>query len=223
MPNWVYNMLVVVKGDPAEVLDAIKGENLVFDFNRLIPMPKEVKESNEVVDHWPASLKWALDHWGVKWNACRPQVCTPEEREKAIGDRDRERERERQRLATGWGLEPCAVDDMLRLNPRIPTRQGVQAQPLVAPEVVREALSRVPTLYFDSPWAPPLEIFEALASRFPKHEIAIWSDENMNHLHAEYVLASGKLLGGRVPCDCFTDFDPDEELALVKQCAAEAI
>jgi hypothetical protein len=37
MANWVDNTLVVTKGDPKVVWDAIKGEETLFDFNRIVP------------------------------------------------------------------------------------------------------------------------------------------------------------------------------------------
>lgn len=40
MSNWIENCLIITKGDPAVVWDAIRGENSPFDFNRLIPMPE---------------------------------------------------------------------------------------------------------------------------------------------------------------------------------------
>jgi len=41
MPNWVYQTLIVFEGNPKEVWDAIRGDESLFDFNRLIPMPSK--------------------------------------------------------------------------------------------------------------------------------------------------------------------------------------
>jgi hypothetical protein len=68
MPNWVRQIMTVVNGDPQEVWDTICGEEKLFDFDKLVPMPKEVKESKEMVGSFPAWFAWAVQHWGTKWN-----------------------------------------------------------------------------------------------------------------------------------------------------------
>src|SRR2546428_4191347 len=42
MPNWVYNTLTVTKGDPREVFEFVHSAESIFDFNKIIPMPREL-------------------------------------------------------------------------------------------------------------------------------------------------------------------------------------
>jgi hypothetical protein len=60
-------------------------------------------------------------------------------------------------------------------------------------------------IWFDTAWAPPVPIFEALANRFPSHEIHIHSDEYQNHFHETFILAGGQLACATDPCDCFDE------------------
>jgi Ferredoxin-like domain in Api92-like protein len=57
---------------------------------------------------------------------------------------------------------------------------------------------------FDMAWDPPVPVFEALAKRFPEHEIVIYSDEYMNHLHVTFTLAEGRLTWTHA-CGCFEE------------------
>jgi Ferredoxin-like domain in Api92-like protein len=73
MPNWVNNTLKVIKGDPKEIFEFVRTEESVFDFNTLVPMPEQIKNSKEEVDMFglkvPAWYAWSCDNWGTKWNA----------------------------------------------------------------------------------------------------------------------------------------------------------
>jgi len=75
MPNWVMN-LVRVNSDTAEELQNFKKqiqspeENKLFDFNKIIPMPKEIAEANDC--SW---YTWAIKNWGTKWNANEVEIA----------------------------------------------------------------------------------------------------------------------------------------------------
>ena len=43
-------------------------------------------------------------------------------------------------------------------------------------------------IWLDTPWDPPVPVLETLAKRFPEHEIVVYSDEDMNHLHVTFTL-----------------------------------
>lgn len=87
MPNWAYSTLDI-HGETSELkkfkefAKSSDGErDSLFDFNKFIPMPKELrtttKGSNHVenqeyirrfgADNW---YDWSCDNWGTKWNAC---------------------------------------------------------------------------------------------------------------------------------------------------------
>ena len=60
-------------------------------------------------------------------------------------------------------------------------------------------------IWFDTAWAPPVPVFEALAKRFPEHEIVVYSHEYMNHLHVTFVLKQGGLTWTEDACRCFEE------------------
>jgi len=81
MPNWCSNR-VEVYGDDEEIKvwkDLVESKESKFDFNKIIPMPKELEDttkgSNHVVseeliekygyDNW---YDWSVNSWGTKWN-----------------------------------------------------------------------------------------------------------------------------------------------------------
>ena len=114
MANYVQNSLRVVGGDPKEVFDAIRGERMIFDFRKLVPVPDEIANSNEEVERHgamvPLSKAWIAENWGTTRNACFAKYS-----------------------------EDNGID-------------------------------------FDTAWNAPEPIFEALAKRFPNHEIVVTSD-----------------------------------------------
>jgi Ferredoxin-like domain in Api92-like protein len=89
MPNWVDSRLHVTKGDPKEILDFIRSEESVVDFNSIVPMPDDVaarasqqEEAAPVLTlgdgttvkaiKYPATWiaeEWNKETWGTKWNA----------------------------------------------------------------------------------------------------------------------------------------------------------
>lgn len=145
MPNWVRNTLKVVKGNAAEIFEAVRTANSLFDFNTLIPMPESIWNSDkEVVTasgfKVPAWYAWSIDNWGTKWNASETSYSTTD------------------------------------------------------PEHV---------IWFDTPWDPPVPVLKALAMRFPAHEVVVYSDEDINHLHVTFTLKEGQLTWTRDACRCF--------------------
>ena len=80
MPNWVHNTLTVTKGDPKTLFEFLRSQESIFDFNKVIPMPARIQNSDEEVE-WegyttPEWYAWACDNWGTKWNACDARYST---------------------------------------------------------------------------------------------------------------------------------------------------
>jgi hypothetical protein len=72
MANYVNNIMKIEKGDPLVVWDAIRSEESLFDFKKLVPMPTEVGEfeSKELEESpFPFWYAWCCKHWGTKKNA----------------------------------------------------------------------------------------------------------------------------------------------------------
>jgi len=73
MANYVCSTLRVVEGDPQQIFDAVRTDQSVIDFQQLVPMPENIKNSKEKVYwhgiemyEWEA---WAAEHWGTTKNA----------------------------------------------------------------------------------------------------------------------------------------------------------
>jgi hypothetical protein len=150
MPNWVDNMLRIIKGDPKEMFEFIRSEESLFDFNNVVPMTPDVcarvsaqedaaaivtftdGTSTKVFPCPPGSLRqdWNRENWGTKWNA----------RDIAYSTKD--------------------------------------------PEHV---------IQFATAWDAPVPVFEALAKRFPAHEILIQSDEENRAFSTTFLLSNGQV------------------------------
>jgi hypothetical protein len=65
-------------------------------------------------------------------------------------------------------------------------------------------------LYFDTAWSPPVPVLEALAKRFPEHEIIVNSVECMNGWHATFTLKNGEVMGTTEDCHCFDEHNTTE-------------
>ena len=73
MPNHVYSALKFIyhddKGEMIEkISQSIKSEKSLFDFNKIIPEPLEIKHENPDILS-DASCEWRKENWGTKWNA----------------------------------------------------------------------------------------------------------------------------------------------------------
>lgn len=97
MPNWTANR-ICVEGEPADIrafLEAVKWEDELFDFNRIIPMPELLKHTGSGSTDIDGKK---ADSWYIvrRWNPNTPnepeqtRLFTPEEENElaAIGHRD---------------------------------------------------------------------------------------------------------------------------------------
>lgn len=66
MPNWVQNALELhgEEQDIRSAADLIQGADNNIDFDKVIPMPEEIKAATD-----GRGEAWAREHWGSKWNA----------------------------------------------------------------------------------------------------------------------------------------------------------
>ena len=95
MPNWTYNNVQFVgktEDNVKQLKDLLKSKDNDFDFNNIIPIPKEltetVKGSENSKPQWQKDrsedLKgrygfdnwydWSINNWGTKWNSCDTEV-----------------------------------------------------------------------------------------------------------------------------------------------------
>lgn len=81
MPNWVMNYVTIITDDEEtykEIAEYVKGEDSVFDFDRIIKMPENIFRGNLGAkerekygkDNW---YDWSIEHWGTKWNCCNAE------------------------------------------------------------------------------------------------------------------------------------------------------
>ena len=89
MPNWCYNEISMY-GEPEDIKaikELITSKESPFDFNKIIPMPKEMEnteslfkgteeESQALIDKYGANnwYDWRLNNWGTKWNITEADV-----------------------------------------------------------------------------------------------------------------------------------------------------
>ena len=81
MPNWTENnVLFVGKKKQLETLKTmLKSKDNDFDFNNIIPMPKNIfrgnlgreEEEKYGKNNW---YHWSIENWGTKWNACNTEI-----------------------------------------------------------------------------------------------------------------------------------------------------
>lgn len=68
MPNWTNNRLVISHEDASKIALIKEGALNNHLFNSLIPMPEEIKSTE---DGW---YEWSIQNWGTKWDACEASV-----------------------------------------------------------------------------------------------------------------------------------------------------
>lgn len=125
MPNWCFNT-IKVEGNPRAVQrfakavhTSIAGEVNLFDFNAIIPCPKEL-----LGDEWQSDEKvaaankekygftgwydWNVENWGTKWNSSEVRKANGDKAGTLIYDFD-----------TAWS--PVSDKIMLRLSTRFPS------------------------------------------------------------------------------------------------------
>jgi hypothetical protein len=107
MPNYVRNRLTL-KGEESkikELLKQIKGKKTLFDFNKVIPMPENVKQSMGEPGLNPLWYSWSIENWGVKWNA-------------AETDDDRNNDSTRY-FETAWSVPYPVISNLSELFPDV--------------------------------------------------------------------------------------------------------
>lgn len=178
MTNWTTNILEV-SGNPADVarlMKKVKGrggggeEPLPFDFDRIVPMPKELigistgstKIGNTVFHEW-----YELGDDGA------PQGITPEMQKELI----------KKTGAKNWHDWSCQNWGTKR-----------NACHSEKPEVSKDK-RRTDVIYrFDTAWAPPEPVLRKLSAMFPKVDFHLyWEDEGDNDTH-DWDIKGGKIV-----------------------------
>ena len=78
MPNWTHNTLRV-EASPQKIKELkkkFKSKKSVFDFNKILPMPRNSKKFKAKGDLTPEDMSdgnnwyvWSANNWGTKWNS----------------------------------------------------------------------------------------------------------------------------------------------------------
>ena len=81
MPNWCHNE-ITVEGEKEyvkEFMDFVKSDKQEFDFNEIVPMPKNIFEGDlsseerekygslNLINTW---YVWCRENWSTSWNTC---------------------------------------------------------------------------------------------------------------------------------------------------------
>ena len=114
MPNWTANnVLFVGKRKQLETLkDMLKSKDNDFDFNNIVPMPKNIfrgnlgKEEEEKYgdNNW---YRWSIDNWGTKWNACDVYIHEKQEDYFHVG------------FSTAWSPPIPVIDALMEQHPNL--------------------------------------------------------------------------------------------------------
>lgn len=76
MPNYCNNTLYIEGNRHTinKIIDFVKSEENVFDFDNIVPMPKDIFRGNIGPDEMKTYGKsnwydWSIENWGTKWNS----------------------------------------------------------------------------------------------------------------------------------------------------------
>jgi hypothetical protein len=209
MPNHITNVLRINAyehdGAPAglvdEILAAVKGDS-AFDFERLIPMPKELHISSGGVASDARALfsekeaKAMLDFPWVKQAGIKSVAALRTAlRKNYIKSRE---DRKRFEEVMGKNEDPPTLDEFAALVLSNHEKHGAtdwydwsikrwgtkwNAYSVVA----GKSDEREATVTFETAWSPPLPVLDELAKRFPKAYLRlIWCDEGDSQQHRVY-------------------------------------
>ena len=92
MPNWCTNRIGIYANDKKEIKEIkklLQSVDSVFDFNNILPMPKEFNEDKKLTELETARLKkkygavgwhdWCVQNWGTKWDADDAKITSEED------------------------------------------------------------------------------------------------------------------------------------------------
>lgn len=165
MPNWTYNT-IRVDGTPRRIkafLKSVKGENGVFDFNRLIPMPEfleHTRSGRATIDGKQVSSWYVIDPTRVD-RADNERCFTPEEEAQL---RDLGCESWYDWSYNNWGTKWNAC------------------RPEITEDRVRDGYLEI---RFDTAWDKPPPIIDKLFEKFPKLSIRwTWQYEGEAERHS---------------------------------------
>lgn len=209
MPNWVHNTLIVKKGDPQQVWDALRGRRdgdhlTPFTFNRLIPMPTGIRNcgetgtksdlADEIIGSKPAFVEddeyFIVDQYKTKCEKLRYDY-----REVFRLGMLRKKNREKYGHAdwydwsrANWGTKWDACN------------AGLSPKPEHGGKV----------LWFDTAWSRPDPVMEKLFAMFPEHEFEYLSDSVENDDWSTDIVRGGKIVEHKEGHYDYEDIKPYE-------------
>lgn len=206
MPNYVKNVLAFDGGQDqvGRLFSAIKGENGLMDFNKLIPMPPELEiEAGSRTD---AGLK---EYMGFAANA---GARTDLETQYLTAHPEIDREE--------WGLGKQAYQNIQKYG--CPTWYEWRIQNWGTKWNASSAEIAEGRLSFLTAWNAPKAVMEKLSQMFPTVSIHhTWADEDIGHNCGECTYQNGVVTQENIPtgheaielgCDLW-DMDPEEFLS----------
>jgi hypothetical protein len=166
MPNWTFNSLHIegAEADLRAFLDAVKWQDEIFDFNRIIPMPELLKHTGS---GYRSIDGQQVREWNVIGNETpllddkSVRLFTPEEEAtlKAIGHRNWY-DWSIANWGTKWNARGAELDD----------------------DCIAEGYIEI---RFETAWDAPQPLFEKMFAMFPKLSFdCSWQDEAEDQLHS---------------------------------------
>lgn len=146
MPNWTSNH-IYIEGQPADIrafLEAVKWEDQVFDFNRIIPIPDPLKHTvsgfTSIEGKAVSSWKEDTDSDGKLVSRC----FTPEEHS------------ELEKIGFFNWYDWCCANWGTKWN---------ASHPNIEEDTIEHGYLEI---FFDTAWSPPVPVFLKLREKFPK-------------------------------------------------------
>ena len=152
MPNWCSNTLTLEGKGAADVARSLAGEDTVFDFNKVVPMPELIKHNASgfrKFDDGTEHKVWYQAEGDDGGKSARPLTEEEQEELKRIGYPSWY-----EWSIANWGTKWNASEGTMDITDE---------------EYV--------DLEFDTAWGPPTAVVEALSEKYPKLYITHFYDE----------------------------------------------
>ena len=177
MPNWCQNNMTVTgsKEDVESFLQKTKSEEKNFDFNKILPMPKELD-----IDDCSVSEDAYKFYYGTQ--AMKPLNYIPSDEKKILADAYKNNKEIfghttwygwcREKWGVKWNASDSKVGETVKMRSR--------------------DLYRV-NIYFETAWDIPRGVYEEIAKQHPELKFSITIDEEGGWFYGKIVIKNGEV------------------------------
>lgn len=163
MPNNITNVITVTEGDFDEVATFVKSEKRNFDFNTLIPCPKEFEQFDGVSANDEKAVAFWAAYFDNTQSAENKQATAKEllEIPSAFMDKSIKDGLKRYKLFEKYGDFDSYYWCLKHWNCKWDATDS-------------EIYAKKKTFFFQTPWNAPFPIYKALAKKFQKHKFQVY-------------------------------------------------